>query len=62
MKIDIYELEALQTAAVRKQKEFDSLRAQYNAICVQLDTLRRNLKAEAQELFESWVKEHGEES
>ena len=62
MKLSVIELQTLQNDAVRNQKEFDSLRAQYNAICVQLDTLRRNLKAEAQELFESWVKEHGEES
>ena len=62
MKLSVVEPQALQNDAVRNQKEFDSLRAQYNAICVQLDTLRRNLKAEAQELFESWVKEHGEES
>jgi len=62
VKLSVIELQTLQNDAVRNQKEFDSLRAQYNAICVQLDTLRRNLKAEAQELFESWVKEHGEES
>jgi len=62
VKLSVIELRTLQNDAVRNQKEFDSLRAQYNAICVQLDTLRRNLKAEAQELFESWVKEHGEES
>ena len=62
MKLSVIELQTLQNDAVRNQKEFDSLRAQYNAICVQLDTLRRNMKAEAQELFESWVKEHGEES
>ena len=62
MKLSVIELRTLQNDAVRNQKEFDSLRAQYNAICVQLDTLRRNLKAEAQGLFESWVKEHGEES
>ena len=62
MKLSVIELQTLQNDAVRNQKEFDSLRAQYNAICVQLDTLRRNLKVEAQELFESWVKEHGEES
>lgn len=61
MKLSVVELQTLQNDAVRNQKEFDSLRAQYNALCVQLDTLRRNLKAEAQELFESWVKEHGEQ-
>jgi len=61
VKLSVVELQTLQNDAVRNQKEFDSLRAQYNALCVQLDTLRRNLKAEAQELFESWVKEHGEQ-
>jgi len=61
VKIDIYELTALQTAAVKKQAEFDSLRAQYNALAEQMNTLRNNLKAEAQDLFESWVKENGGE-
>ena len=61
MKIDIYELAALQTAAVKKQAEFDSLRAQYNALNEQFQTLKRNIGEEAQALFNAWVKEQGGE-
>jgi len=57
MKLSVVELQTLQNAAVMNQKEFDSLRAQYNALGEQVNILRRNINEEAQALFNAWVKE-----